>query len=112
VGRGGRHTQPAPVGHARGGRRKKTIEVVGWLANFYTSDDSTGDLPIEPFAGIPVEHLEAAQELLQVLEACEWAWDINTILDQPKPLLDAVVALKATGMRLKRQAENKKQGKF
>jgi hypothetical protein len=47
-----------------------------------------------------------------VLEACEWAWDINTILDQPKPLLDAVVALKATGMRLKRQAENKKQGKF
>jgi hypothetical protein len=83
-----------------------------WLETYYAEPDENGDLPENPFEGIPVEHLEAAKRLLQVLETCEWKWDINTILEQPEPLLNAVVALKANGMRIKQQRENKKKGKF
>lgn len=55
--------------------------------------------------------MEMAKTLLPILETCNWQWDILTILEQPKPLLDAIVSLKATGMRLKRQKENREKGK-
>lgn len=82
------------------------------MADFYTSEEETGDLPLEPFAGLHIETISVAQRILQVLEACEWKWTINEILDQPVELLDTIINLRANGMRMKMQMSNKKEGKF
>lgn len=42
-------------------------------------------------------------EILLVLEAVDWKWDINTILNQPDDLLRAVLRLKAVGEKLRRE---------
>lgn len=82
------------------------------MAAFYTVEDDTGDLPLEPFAGIHAGYMEEAKRILKVLEACEWKWTINEILEQPADMLDTIVTLRATGLRMKQQVNNKKSGKF
>jgi hypothetical protein len=54
---------------------------------------------------------EPARRVLEISEAFP-AWTITQILEQPTALLDAVVTLKSIGMRMRRQQEDKKEGKF
>ena len=49
--------------------------------------------------------------ILEISEAFP-AWTITQILEQPIALLDAVVTLRATGMKMKHQVEDQKAGKF
>ncbi|HAD06450.1 MAG TPA: hypothetical protein DCE76_04755 [Anaerolineaceae bacterium] len=52
---------------------------------------------------IPTSILGQALDILLVLEAVEWKWDINTILSQPDDLLRAVLRLKSVGEKLRRE---------
>jgi len=56
--------------------------------------------------------LNEARRILPILEFCEFHWTPTEIKAQPAGLLEALITLKANGMRLKTQTENKKQGKF
>jgi hypothetical protein len=56
--------------------------------------------------------LDEARRILQVLEFCNFQWMPSAIRKEPKELMDALVALKANGERLKTQVKNKEEGKF
>jgi hypothetical protein len=62
------------------------------------------------FNNIPPELLDPAMRILEISEAFP-NWTITQILEQPVALLDAVVTLRATGMRMKRQLEDQEKGK-
>jgi hypothetical protein len=51
---------------------------------------------------VPAVLLEPALELLMLLEAVDWKWDINTLLEQPADLLKAVLRLKVIGEKLRK----------
>jgi len=46
------------------------------------------------------------------MEACEWKWTLSEAMQQPAALLDAVVRLKSTGLKMRRQIEKEKEGKL
>jgi len=58
---------------------------------------------------IPTSILGQALDILLILEAVEWKWDINTILSQPDDLLRAVLRLKAVGEKLRKDQSDAKQ---
>ena len=49
--------------------------------------------------------------LLEIHEAFP-EWTITQIYEQPVAVLDAMVTLKSEGMKMKRQKEDEKAGKF
>jgi hypothetical protein len=53
--------------------------------------------------------LAQAKEVLADLELTEWQWTINDVLEQPEPLLWAVMELKKMGDKYRIQAINRKQ---
>ncbi len=83
--------------------QKKRLEVVRQLEHFYCTENS-GDFPDETFGlgEVPAVLLEPALELLVLLEAVDWKWDINTLLEQPADLLKAVLRLKVIGEKLRK----------
>lgn len=80
-----------------------------FLAQLYCSEP-TSDLPLEPFKGIHPSVLESAMRCLEIHEVFP-EWTITEILAQPADILDAMVALKSTGLKMARQIEEEKQGK-
>lgn len=49
--------------------------------------------------------------ILEISEAFP-NWTITQILEQPVALLDAVVALKSVGMKMRQQIEDEKKGRL
>jgi hypothetical protein len=64
----------------------------------------------EPFKNIHPSLVDEAMRVLEIMEIFP-QWTINEILEQPAALLDAVVSLKSTGLKMKSQIEQAKQGK-
>jgi hypothetical protein len=52
--------------------------------------------------GIAPDILHTAADLLFILEALDWKWDINTILAQPSDLFYAVLQLKGVAEKIKK----------
>lgn len=50
--------------------------------------------------------------ILEILEMVEWKWTITEILDQPDAILNAVVSLKSTGLKMRAQIDEQKKGKL
>lgn len=61
------------------------------------------------FHKIPEDLLEVAKHLLMILEMVEWRWTINDILDQPEQELDAVMAMKSIGEKMRIQLRNRER---
>jgi len=56
---------------------------------------------------IPPETLEQATNVLFFLETIDWKWDINTLLNQPNELFNAILKLLIAGRKLQKQNQKK-----
>lgn len=88
---------------------------MGFLAGFYKpydeKDTARHDLPLEPFARIHPFIIDEARRMLEILEAVEWRWTITEIQQQPAALLDAIIDLKSTGIKMREQMKDQQEGK-
>ncbi len=74
-------------------------------------EHARGDMddPLEILAPYPPELLDMARRCLGFLESIDWKWDLNTLLEQPADLLDAVIAMRSVGSEIRRQDEDRKR---
>ena len=87
------------------------MQVIGRLEAFYCPpSDENGNFSDEDFGlgNIPPDLLDQATDVLFFLETIEWKWDINTLLQQPAALFNAVLKLMMAGSKLKKQAADQK----
>ena len=56
---------------------------------------------------IPPETREQATNVLFFLETIDWKWDINTLLNQPNELFNAILKLLIAGRKLQKQNQKK-----
>lgn len=47
--------------------------------------------------------MDQAVEMLFFLEAIDWKWDVNTILEQPEELTRLIIHLKAQGVEIQKK---------
>jgi hypothetical protein len=83
-----------------------------WLGRIYFPRPR-GDIddPVAILADYTPDVLDQARRCLTVLESIDWKWDLNTVLEQPAELLDAIMAIKSVGDDIRRQAEEKAKTK-
>ena len=54
--------------------------------------------------------LEVVKRILSILEASDWNWTIQDVLDQPEALTDDVLLLKSVGEDWKNIREQEQEG--
>jgi len=61
---------------------------------------------------MPVEFfdLERAKAVYWILEAVDWKWTVEEVLDQPEELLRDVLQIKGLMAKMERQQEKKGEG--
>lgn len=77
------------------------------LAAFYGGDTSNFDLP----ATVPLapDVVDESFYVFSVLEAVEWKWTVNDVLEQPEALLENILTLASIARKVKGQIDEQKK---
>ena len=86
------------------------MSVIQRLKAYYCAPDDNGDFADAEFGlgDIPEALLDQATDILFFLETIRWQWDINTLLEQPHDIFQAVLKLMVAGSKIKKQNDKER----